>query len=485
MSYEVSSKGAEDLLKDLKASKKALALSVNEADNQNNMHEGFALKIIGYFETLLSMEKGRLLVITLANGTQTVTIQPEGATKYASSESCQAADHKLAEEQKPTDAIIFIDPGMGDETLTAFDEAYNEIFQPPFVTLGHELIHALHFTTGTAATGKDPITHPDYHDYEEEQTIASGELTENMIRGEHGFPARFGHVGKDQRFPHLVYFPSLTPLAKLAELTYMSAQAIVDANHDIFSDPNNSEVLRMLRGAREHIKTLVAQNVLYQGKVVSLAENVLWDRLSAEDFKDIDDMLGQNVLLAFFAYWDDKDWTNSNMAEGLMAFPELVDSVGENRVGGFVENHQNGPLGAAIHNDSALRRLILDAPPFAQALNEKEEVQDPVLALLKSNATFTQKYILRTMDVDDLLAELAIPAETIIRAANPADILCQHLVIPGWYTHYISETQLVPDELFKALKQRYNVSADKVRAANQQIKWDHLTIGTPILIPEK
>ncbi len=484
MGYDVSPKGAIDVLKDLKESNTALALIVSETDDQKNVHAAFAPKIIGYLETLLSKEKGIQLVIGLANGQQSVTIQPEGATKHASSEACRPVDHKLVEKHQPTGAVVLIDPGMNDQTLICFDQEYNEVFQPPFITLGHELIHALHFTTGTAADEQAEISHPDYHNYEEEQTIASGDPTENMLRVEHNFTPRFGHNGKDQRFPHLINYPDRIPLSDLAQLTEISAHDIIQANHDIFSDPYNSEVRRMLQGTRAQVKMLVSQSVNLQQRVAELADKVLWDRFSSVDFANIDNNLGQSILLAFFTHKDNQDWTDRVMVEGLMNFASFVDNVGDETLGGFVERHQNGQLGAAIRGDADLRRLILGSPAFAEALNEEEEVHDPVVLLLQANAVFTTAYILRTMDMDDLLEALTIPPEDIIRSADPATILCQQLVVPGWYTHYVSQSQLVSEELFKAIEQRYKVSAGKVKAANRHIQWEKLALGMRILIPK-
>ncbi|WP_454782218.1 M91 family zinc metallopeptidase [Legionella sp. WA2022007384] len=89
---------------------------------------------------------------------------------------------------------------------------------PPFILLGHELIHALHNLTGKARHNFAPFFHgPKYTDdplmqalyptnsmysygpsAEEYWTIEGGTLCENSLRKEHGLSNRTGHISAEQ-----------------------------------------------------------------------------------------------------------------------------------------------------------------------------------------------------------------------------------------------------------------------------------------------
>lgn len=92
------------------------------------------------------------------------------------------------------------------------------IESPASTTLLHELVHATHDKREEGIAAGPPVRHRDYHNAEEEHTIAGRptpalapppwssapviatstplELTENAYRAEIGAPARFGHTGQ-------------------------------------------------------------------------------------------------------------------------------------------------------------------------------------------------------------------------------------------------------------------------------------------------
>jgi hypothetical protein len=95
-------------------------------------------------------------------------------------------------------AAILVDPELRDDTTLVYDADGNEIADPLFIILGHELIHARHATLGMIDLGG--IVDPDYPNVEEWLTIAdTWNISENQIREEHGLPARDGHWINDRR----------------------------------------------------------------------------------------------------------------------------------------------------------------------------------------------------------------------------------------------------------------------------------------------
>ncbi|MBE9129621.1 MULTISPECIES: eCIS core domain-containing protein [unclassified Coleofasciculus] len=177
-------------------------IKISEADSAGNDYGGFQDKILEQFGKLLSRPTGRLLVIDLVNASQTVTIRPSTAQIYGGAHAIRGGAGTLenADGTPGTGGTttIEIDPNLGDDDVVVYDAAGNEIPLPIFITLGHELIHAQHNAAGQNRRNL-PASDAAYSNKEEEETIATGSLTENDLRNEHNLDERHGHAGRDTR----------------------------------------------------------------------------------------------------------------------------------------------------------------------------------------------------------------------------------------------------------------------------------------------
>lgn len=88
-----------------------------------------------------------------------------------------------------------------------FDRNGNTIAMPFFLSLAHELIHALHNSYGKNKAFQKTVdrhvwsSDEEYHTIEgfpsKKATRAEPKITENAIRREHNLPERYGHAGHD------------------------------------------------------------------------------------------------------------------------------------------------------------------------------------------------------------------------------------------------------------------------------------------------
>jgi hypothetical protein len=102
---------------------------------------------------------------------------------------------------------MFYPPGFWNDTqfiFKALDFGKNKClaFKPPFISIGHELTHVLHFFRGKDR-GKMPFVtaNADQHadtlfikNTEELWTIDLGNISENKLRQEHGIDLRYSHI---------------------------------------------------------------------------------------------------------------------------------------------------------------------------------------------------------------------------------------------------------------------------------------------------
>jgi hypothetical protein len=80
------------------------------------------------------------------------------------------------------------------------------VFKPPFISIGHELTHALHFFRGKDRCKMPfPVVDPNQHtnmlfmkNTEELWTIDLGNISENKLRQEHGIHLRYSHIRASQ-----------------------------------------------------------------------------------------------------------------------------------------------------------------------------------------------------------------------------------------------------------------------------------------------
>ncbi len=150
---------------------------------------------------LLSKPKGRELLLGLLAANHRVFIS------WDRSGPTRVFDDDNVDVTRPRDPKGAATAGKGSDTTIMlardlsnpggiFGPSGLPDFNPEFIAIGHELIHARHFVAGEdqkAVAPKDK----NYDDAEEERTIATGDLTENMLRAEHDLAPRYGHRGED------------------------------------------------------------------------------------------------------------------------------------------------------------------------------------------------------------------------------------------------------------------------------------------------
>jgi hypothetical protein len=177
-------------------------LSITEADKTGTDHPGFKMMVQGQLAKLMSKPVGRRLLATIVNGSQQVTIRPSDSQIYGGANAIRGGAGTLENTDGTAGTggttIIQIDANLTDSDAVVFDSAGNEISLPVFITLGHELIHAKHNAEGRNRRNL-AATNSDYSNREEEETIATGDMTENDLRTEHGLTLRNGHGGRDTR----------------------------------------------------------------------------------------------------------------------------------------------------------------------------------------------------------------------------------------------------------------------------------------------
>ena len=172
-------------------------IQITDTDSSGNAHAGFCASILAKIGMLMSQPSGRQLIRNLLQGGQQVTIRPSvgmirgGAT--TSGQSMSVLENLDGTSGGGGGSIIEVDPNVSDTDIKVYDAAGNEISDPVFIFLGHELIHAQHNQAGHNKNRHSVAL-------EEQQTISGGNgISENDLRAEHGLTARHGHAGRDVR----------------------------------------------------------------------------------------------------------------------------------------------------------------------------------------------------------------------------------------------------------------------------------------------
>ncbi|MGB8647429.1 MAG: DUF4157 domain-containing protein [Anaerolineae bacterium] len=171
---------------------------------------GFKTEVLSAFARLMSKPKGRELVHKILTeggpGAKSIGFRPllrsnaESGVIAAAGAKDEALAINKSKSVTPTGTGtgIKLPAGYRDTDVRTHDTAGDETLAPMFVMLAHELIHALHNLRGTNQKETEYTEHDPKHIWEhleEEQTISTGtEITENMVRGEHGLTARHGHT---------------------------------------------------------------------------------------------------------------------------------------------------------------------------------------------------------------------------------------------------------------------------------------------------
>jgi len=177
------------------------SIVISETDEAGNAHAGFRAKVLDYLGKLMSAANGRTLVTSMVNSSHKLTIQPSNGQLLGGGAASTTTDGLVGTDGKKgsgADATIELDPDLNDDTVVVNDKDGNEISDPAYIVLGHEMIHAQHDAEGTNQKHFAP-TDASYGDLEEEQTIATGDMSENALRDDAGLPHRSGHGGRDTR----------------------------------------------------------------------------------------------------------------------------------------------------------------------------------------------------------------------------------------------------------------------------------------------
>jgi hypothetical protein len=179
-------------------------LVITEKDMNGKDHAGFKNNMLTQCGKLLSQPTGRSVVVNLlAGSTNKVTVRPSAAKMYGGGNAIRVGGADALEKPggqagSGSGTIIQIDPSLKDEDIRVNDKDGNEISDPVFIILGHEMIHAQHNRAGRNRRDQ-AATSGDYSNKEEEQTVATGPTTEKDLRSEHGLKARHGSGGRDTR----------------------------------------------------------------------------------------------------------------------------------------------------------------------------------------------------------------------------------------------------------------------------------------------
>lgn len=127
------------------------------------------------------------------------TVKPSGGRSFASpAQKKQGVASDAAADGKGASAIVGWCQNQVMYTPKAGPDSGKAHFVPPPVTLGHELIHALHSLSGTRKSGRSIMIGKDSTSEEEAFTVGLGpykkeKYTENRLRAEYGLPERLSY----------------------------------------------------------------------------------------------------------------------------------------------------------------------------------------------------------------------------------------------------------------------------------------------------
>jgi hypothetical protein len=183
--------------------------SATDAENRRRL--AFHQETMREIGQLMSRRNGRTLIDQLETGRHTTTIQMnERGHQFGGmdTEPTAGTDAAWQEARNPvqgTDATVRIDEDLGERDVQVDRQGGGRTSMPNYISLGHELIHAEHENLGIDAGPTNP-TDTSYDTAEEERTIAvpstaaPGQITEDMLRAEHGLDQRVSHAGYDDRY---------------------------------------------------------------------------------------------------------------------------------------------------------------------------------------------------------------------------------------------------------------------------------------------
>ncbi len=166
----------------------------------------FRVEILSNFAQLMQTDAGRSLVNKLNTGKHQVSILP-GDEAAAVPDGAFSGSRSRTKGQGSASRVLIPPGGCDSDTMYQTDK-HNVLTVPSAVTMGHELVHALHNSRGTNR-GALQVSDDEmekwksrgiedkkrWTDAEEYQTIFKGKISEQTLRAQMGLSAtRFGHV---------------------------------------------------------------------------------------------------------------------------------------------------------------------------------------------------------------------------------------------------------------------------------------------------
>ncbi|MBT6178961.1 MAG: hypothetical protein HOI23_17085 [Deltaproteobacteria bacterium] len=173
---------------------------------------GFREAIRGDLLKLSRSPLGRQLLREIAEHTKPVVIRPTTSTKGGLVEPLNESKARRTprKQGEGSGSVVHIPNDLKDDTFVVYrspgfdydtgrmrsgmdPSTDDEIAQPRFIILGHELVHVYRAQRGQL-TPKGYHRRDAYHNQEEFETIAGeSRFTENRLRRAHGLPNRYGH----------------------------------------------------------------------------------------------------------------------------------------------------------------------------------------------------------------------------------------------------------------------------------------------------
>lgn len=470
--------GLKDLWSKLKANSTAGRLSITKMDENKKEHNNFQKMVLAKLGTLLARKQGRQLLQGLAAGGHEVMIAPladaaEGAHALPENRRETERDLKSGKAGKGSKVFVYVDPNLSDDTVKAFDADFEELANPGFLVLGHELIHAKHMVEGTTAPkGEKPLIDPEYHELEEEETIASGKISENALRQEHGLKARFGHEGKETGFPNLVRIPAdLNTLEKLAKASGVEEAKILQANPRL--------QVRALQQNPEWAAQVLAKDskslaAAFQGK-----EGLL-DPADEQQRKHFAKELGAAMKPA-----------------------ELFSQATLTKKTGEVVSEEGDVLNALESNEELSAKV---ANLFEETLQTTLSSAPELAPLLLANSATLLDELFKSVKPSELIKSaphavadllLGVDLEGTLAGANigPLEILAQvpragaqikvrgELTVPGATTHRLTRGEAKSGKVLEAVAKEVGRDAKALATANPAVIWDKAEPGTWLLVP--